>query len=451
MKCAFSGGMQKARTANVGAVLIIVLWVAFGLVSMVLYFGHTMVMQFRASEQNSAGIEAEQATEGAIRYISYMLTNSVLPGEIPPSDSHPSQGVMIGDAAFWLIGRSDRTDNQDIPTYGLVDECSKLNLNTATRQMLEFLPGMTYQLAGAIIDWRDSDSEITDNGAESEVYQRLTTPYLCKNAAFETVEELHLVYGGNMDVLYGEDVNLNGVLDLNENDGLNSPPTYDNRDGRLDSGVLEYLTIYSREPDIGTNGSARISVNSIGQSQLSSLMQETFGQQRANAIQAGIAGFQGNIKSLLEFYIRSGMSIQEFEQIASEITVTNATVPGLVNVNTASAAVLSCIPGIGTENAEKLVNYRRGNQSTNSIAWVAQVLDQTNAITAGPYLTTRSFQFSADIVAMGRLGKGFRRTFVVFDVSDGKPKVIFRRDRSRLGWALGSETRQPWLAGKELR
>ena len=451
MKCAFSGRMQKARISNIGAVLIIVLWVAFGLVSMVLYFGHTMLMQFRASEQNSAGIEAEQATDGAIRYISYMLTNSVLPGEIPLTDFYPSQGVMIGDAAFWLIGRSDRTDNQDIPTYGLVDECSKLNLNTATRQMLEFLPGMTYQLAGAIIDWRDSDSEITDNGAESEVYQRLTTPYLCKNAAFETVEELHLVYGGNMDVLYGEDVNLNGVLDLNENDGLNSPPTYDNRDGRLDSGVLEYLTIYSSEPDIGTNGSARISVNSIGQSQLSSLMQETFGQQRANAIQAGIAGFQGNIKSLLEFYIRSGMSMQEFEQIASEITVTNATVPGLVNVNTASAAVLSCIPGIGTENAEKLVNYRRGNQSTNSIAWVAQVLDQTNAITAGPYLTTRSFQFSADIVAMGRLGKGFRRTFVVFDVSDGKPKVIFRRDRSRLGWALGSETRQPWLAGKELR
>ena len=33
-----------------------------------------------------------------------------------------------------------------------------------------------------------------------------------------------MVYGMNIDFLYGEDANLNGMLDPNENDGLLNPP-----------------------------------------------------------------------------------------------------------------------------------------------------------------------------------------------------------------------------------
>ena len=50
-----------------------------------------------------------------------------------------------------------------------------------------------------------------------------------------------------MQVLYGEDANLNGILDPNENDGDVLPPT-DNADGLLQPGLLEYVTIYSQEP-----------------------------------------------------------------------------------------------------------------------------------------------------------------------------------------------------------
>jgi hypothetical protein len=30
----------------------------------------------------------------------------------------------------------------------------------------------------------------------------------------------------------------------------------------------------------------------------------------------------------------------------------------------------------------------------------------------------------------------------IFDISDGVPKIIFRQDLSRLGWALGDRIRQ---------
>ena len=73
---------------------------------------------------------------------------------------------------------------------------------------------------------------------------------------------------------------------------------------------------------------------------------------------------------------------------------------------------------------------------------MAEALDETSAVQAGPYLTGRSYQFTADIAAVGRLGRGYRRTRFVYDVSQGDSKMIYRRDLNRFGWALGIEARE---------
>src|SRR5207245_1317889 len=154
---------------------------------------------------------------------------------------------------------------------------SKLNLNTATLNMLQMLPRMTPELAAAIIDWRDADDTVTPGGAESQIYAQLNPPYRCKNANFESIDELRLVYGAYLDVLYGEDTNLNGILDLNENDGEVSPPS-DNLDGRLDPGLFEYVTVYTREPTTTTNGTTRVNVGAANmQQRLASVLQNKLG------------------------------------------------------------------------------------------------------------------------------------------------------------------------------
>jgi hypothetical protein len=43
-------------------------------------------------------------------------------------------------------------------------------------------------------------------------------------------------------------------------------------------------------------------------------------------------------------------------------------------------------------------------------------------------------------------GRGYRRARFVFDTTEGTPKIIYRQSLSHLGWALGLETRQIWLA-----
>src|SRR5882757_6486714 len=60
------------RSQN-GSVLIIVLWVAIGLVSIALYFANTMAYELRASDNRVSGLAADEAIEGAARYVSYVL------------------------------------------------------------------------------------------------------------------------------------------------------------------------------------------------------------------------------------------------------------------------------------------------------------------------------------------------------------------------------------------
>ena len=135
-------------------------------------------------------------------------------------------------------------------------------------------------------------------------------------------------------------------------------------------------------------------------------------------------------------------------QIEPSLTTTNE---GLVNVNTASEAVLSCIPGIGLENAPTLVSYRLSNPDRlRTVAWVRAALDPGVAIQAGRYLTGRTYQFSADIAAVGRHGRGYRRVKYIFDTSEGPPMIRFRQDLTHLGWALGKQAKQQLLFANTL-
>jgi hypothetical protein len=164
------------------------------------------------------------------------------------------------------------------------------------------------------------------------------------------------------------------------------------------------------------------------------------------------------------------MSEAEFAKIYNNVTTTNSTtVPyfrGRVNVNTASADVLTAL-FMGVNNnineqtasgaAQTLITYREQNPgSLNSIWWLIDALGNNNQVlralagsaanSGGGYVTTKSFQFTADIAAVGPYGRGYRRVKFIFDTSEGSPIILYRQDLSRLGWALGDKARQTLVA-----
>jgi general secretion pathway protein K len=94
----------------------------------------------------------------------------------------------------------------------LIDENGKIN-RTIIDQLLRLIDllnrenfgdfHISYELVPSIIDWIDSDNEVTylpfikheNSGAESDYYTGLTPPYDCRNNSLETTEDILLIKG----------------------------------------------------------------------------------------------------------------------------------------------------------------------------------------------------------------------------------------------------------------
>ncbi len=192
------------------------------------------------------------------------------PDRIGGSLSLADQEAIEGQPAwrFSVVATEYEGENPRM-RYGLVDETSKLNLNTATREQLLTLFGelelrnvTPEQLTNALIDWRDSDDEVTPpSGAESGYYMTLDPPYRAKNKPLDTVEELLTVRYFNGRILYGEDYNRNDCLDPNEDDGPEGVFPPDDGDGLLDRGLLPFVTVYSWDMNSADDNKPRLNLN----------------------------------------------------------------------------------------------------------------------------------------------------------------------------------------------
>src|SRR5207245_8366092 len=79
-----------------GSTFIIVLWIAFGLVSIALCFGQAMSLELRASDNRVSGLAAEQAIEGAARYVSSLLASQPTNRTLPDPASYVSKPAPSG-------------------------------------------------------------------------------------------------------------------------------------------------------------------------------------------------------------------------------------------------------------------------------------------------------------------------------------------------------------------
>jgi hypothetical protein len=61
-------------------------------------------------------------------------------------------------------------------------------------------------------------------------------------------------------------------------------------------------------------------------------------------------------------------------------------------------------------------------------------------------VTPYSWQFTADVAAVGHDNRGYRRVRFVFDCSSGTPLIVYRQDLTYLGWALGKKLHDQLLA-----
>ncbi|MBN2447665.1 MAG: general secretion pathway protein GspK [Phycisphaerae bacterium] len=351
--------------------------------------------------------------------------------------------------------------------YGITPESSRLNINTATDEQIEQLISPlllelgvenSAELVAALLDWMDEDDEVRENGAESEYYAALEPPYQPKNGKLDTIEELLLVKGFNAAVLWGEDTNRNGLLDLNEDDGADSFPYYDNGDGILNYGIAPFLTVWSRETDTTTKNKARINL-SAGGSTVAALIGDYI--EEGELSDATIAWLESltasaveNLNSAADLYVgedeevlgtigTSPIMLEEMPIIMDVFSVRPAAeatdvIEGLININTAPSRVLQLIPGMTSEAADAIVAARAADpENMTTTAWplTNEIIDAATFKAIAPYITTKSYQFHIEIIGYGDHVKLSRRYEWVVEMQGPVAQIRYYRDLTSLGMA----------------
>jgi len=357
--------------------------------------------------------------------------------------------------------------------FGLTDESGKINLATADEEMIARLPGMTPQLVAALLDWRDGDADTRTDGAEQDYYDQLGQPYNVRNGALMSIEELLLIKGFTGGIVYGEDANLNTLLEPNEDDGdENFPP--DNNDGVLDMGLYGSATVASYGPDLGAEGAAKTDLNSGGarakMQELSLSAQTTQFVERFRADGGRFkhpsellnmsyklkkdAGGGGGGKGKGSFgkgggapgtragdTITSGVTVDDMPAIMANFTTApgggRAPAMGLLNVNTALIPALAALPGIDSAVAQQIVEARGSldAETRSNTAWLVTqgIVDADTYKAVAPKLCTQGFQYRLRIVGFGVPCGRYRIFEVVLDVAGPQPRVLYQRDITRLG------------------
>lgn len=242
-----------------GSVVIVVVW-AVAIAAVLV--AATQVVSFRQAVLGREALARVQARWAARAGVEQMIALMEFYHEHPEPDDPMA---VVRDMEAHAIGATEtgawdiRHSLDGVEWAGPLDEAAKLNINKATRAQLAALPRITPDVVDAIVDWRDADNDVQGMGAEMDYYRNRGMGYRPRNGNFKSIAELELVAGAWPSYVRGEDWNLNGRLDPNEDDASRSFPD-DKPDGKLDAGWSALLTARSVQSKNAPSGQPRISL-----------------------------------------------------------------------------------------------------------------------------------------------------------------------------------------------
>jgi DNA uptake protein ComE-like DNA-binding protein len=285
----------------------------------------------------------------------------------------------------------------------------------------------------------------------------LTYPYVIRNGPLGTLDELLLIKGFDAQVVYGEDANLNNLLDPNEDDGEERFPP-DDRDGQLNAGLRNVATVVSYQPGATGNDETKININDdsadLSASGLPDETIEFIKLYRAEGNQfkhpSELLEMQYRLRNDPEDpgprglkagdWIESSVGADELPTVMEKLSTSppsNTPIWGLVNVNSASETVLSVLPGIDSVSARDIVDIRSSvdTETKGNLAWLYTqgAVDAETFKTVAPLLTTRGYQFHIRCVGFGSPTGRFRIVEAVVDLARGAPRIVYLRDITSLG------------------
>ncbi len=251
--------MPTTTCAPRGSALVIVIWTV-AIASTIL--AGLQIVTYRQSVLGSEALSRVQARWAARAGLETMLAIMEWHTENPDPEDALAMINELDDNARGEVetGTYDiRHFVDEVEYLGPLDEHAKANINLLSSSELLNIPDVTPDVAGAIADWRDADDNASMIGAEKSYYANRGVGYEPRNGNLRTFAELELVAGVWPEYTRGEDWNLNGRLDSNEDDGEQTWPD-DKPDFVLDGGWSSILTAASRNSPNAPSGYARLNL-----------------------------------------------------------------------------------------------------------------------------------------------------------------------------------------------
>jgi DNA uptake protein ComE-like DNA-binding protein len=386
--------------------------------------------------------------------------------------------------------------------FGLEDESARLNLNalmvvdgtgeTAARDMLMTLPGMSESIADAILDWIDADDEPREFGAERDYYASLSPPYAPKNGPFETIEELLRVKEVTPTLLFGIDVNRNGYIDPSEQNESTTTALQSGMNGSMDRGWQAYVTLYAMEKNCRSDGTPRVFLNNSDLQALHDELMQAFSNAewadfivalRINGPALNATNPQEKVSADLDLTAEAAYELKSvadvigaavnvtdsteaqvawaspFEDNAiamsvylpllmdSVTTVEQPTIPCRININQAPRSLLDGIPGITPEIVDAIIEARGEepdpeDELMRTEAWILGkgVVTLTEYKSLSAFICAGGDVYRAQVIGYYESGGSSARAEVVFDATGDLPRILFWRDISHLGRGYPVET-----------
>ena len=506
---------QERRGRHRRGILLVVVLVVVSLLTLsALTFARMMTTHRQAVDLTGRRVQALALAESGVEAVRWYLmqpqdTREELGGHYNNAEFFQAQIVLPGmtpsrQGNFTILAPElDASGVLSGIRYGLQDESTRLNLNTVLladsvvenggRQLLMGLPGMTEEIADAILDWIDPDDETREFGAESDYYEQLTPPYAAKNGPLDTIEELLLVRGVTPQLLYGLDINRNGAVDVHEQGGTSSLAGASatgvsvETDPAAQLGWAVYVTLYSQERNVNQEGLPRVNLNQDDMEQLHQELGEVFPADWVTFIVAyrqngpyngdedGEVGTSGELDlsrpgqtPLTQVLDLIGAKVRvrfdgddEDRVLASPFTDDPAamllylprlmdnvtispkpTLPGRININQAPRTVLLGIPGMTEEIVDKIIAERSvdvedetQDENRRFETWILAegivTLDEMRLLE--PLVNAGGDVFRAQVVGYFEDGSAAARLEVVIDATSNVPRLLSWRNRTHLG------------------
>jgi hypothetical protein len=503
-------------------VLVIVLIVVAALSLAAYSFGDLMFAHNAATQLSGRQVQAEfLAASGVDSIRAFLATDAATQTEAGGhySNAQRFRGIpVVGQddpaerGSFSILApQLDEEGNPGGVRYGLENESARLNINAlltteqqakslgqqdVARNLLLGLPGMTTEVADAILDWLDPDDEPREFGAEVDYYSGLSPPYAPKNGSLETVEDLLLVRGVTPQLLFGQDVNRNGLIDVAEtaSTSTSTSGSSDPASQAPQRGWASYLTLHSQERNVKSTGEQRIDLNNDNLQDLNGQLSAVFAADwvtfiiayRQNGPATGNEPAEANASAGGELDLTQpskvkfaqvldliGKKVQvKFkgaqkatvlqspfaEDLASmnlympalmeQVTIVpKATIPGRININQAPREILLGIPGMRQEIVEQIVRLRQAEPDADHPqrkyeTWLLTegVVTLAEMKQLSPFICAGGDVYRAQVVGYFDNGGPSCRVEVVLDATIQPPRLLLWRDISHLGRGYALET-----------